>query len=294
MSFVAGVSARAMDGHADVIGQMGETRAQEDDTAFDIARRNDLGLLELLEANPGLNVWRPDRDRVLHLPTAHVLPSGRREGIVINLGDLRLYYYRDGQAVLTAPIGIGRDGLSTPIGRTAVKAKFVNPFWYPTRAHRAENPGLPFAVPPGPDNPLGRYALQLEWSRYLIHGTNKPDGIGQLVSRGCVRLYPEDIAQLFALVEVGTPVRVVDEPVKLGWRAGQLFLEAHPSREQINEFAKRHHLTPHPSNEERHRIASWARQQGIPLDMSAVDAALERRDGMPVKIADTPHTLTSF
>ena len=171
--------------------------------------------------------------RKIVLPTAHLLPEAPREGIVINLPEMRLYYFAEAeQQPETYPIGIGREGWTTPTGTSRIVRKAEAPSWYPPDSIRAERPELPAVVEPGEDNPLGSHALYLDWPAYLIHGTNRPWGIGRRISSGCIRMYPEDIVSLFERVPVNTPVTVVDQPVKLGWIGGDLYLEAHPTQSQ--------------------------------------------------------------
>jgi L,D-transpeptidase ErfK/SrfK len=202
------------------------------DNLLDIARRFDLGYVETVAANPGVDPWLPKPHAMLHLPTAHLLPSGSRRGIVINLGAMRLYAFLPGRLPLTFPIGTGVDIDMTPTGETRVVAKQVHPTWYPPKSIRRERPDLPAAIPPGPDDPLGDFILLLGWTGYGIHGTNKPDGVGRHVSHGCIRLYPEDIATLFPLVPVGTPVTVIDQYVMFGWSGDELYLQVYPTHAQ--------------------------------------------------------------
>lgn len=274
----------AFDG--DVIGETRHYTIDGEDTLIEVARRFDLGYVELIAANPGVDPWVPDPGQSVVLPSAHVLPNAPREGIVINLAELRLYYFpADGSAPRTHPIGIGQEGWETPLGRTTIARKQADPSWYPPASIRAERPELPAVVPPGPNNPLGRYALYLGWPAYLIHGTNKPYGVGRRVSHGCIRLYPEDIERLFAAVPIGTPVTVVDQPVKAGWRQGQLYLEVHPTqREAIDveidgRLAARDHL-PDPIG----TIVAAAGEETARLDWEAIRGALYERSGVPVRI----------
>ena len=222
---------------SDVVGELQVIVARDEDTFLDIARAYDLGFDELEDANPGVDAWLPGAGTRIVLPTEFVLPDVPREGIVLNVGTKRLFYYPKpvkGQprVVITHPVGIGREGWQTPIGTTKVVAKNKDPVWtVPAsirREHAAEGNPLPARVGPGPDNPLGAYAMRLGFPSYLIHGTNKPDGIGMRVSHGCVQLFPEDIESLFAQVPVGTPVRIINEPQLLGWRGDNLYLEVHP------------------------------------------------------------------
>ena len=151
----------------------------------------------MVAANPGIDPWVPGEGTEINLPTVHLMPDladADPEGIVVNLAEMRLYFFeKPGGVPQSFPIGIGRDGLNTPTGTTEVVAKRKNPTWRPTKRMRDEDPELPEVVPPGEDNPLGTRALYLGWPQYLIHGTNKPHGVGRRVSSGCVRLYPEDV-----------------------------------------------------------------------------------------------------
>lgn len=225
---------------SDVVGELQVIVARHEDTFLDIARTYDLGYDELVDANPGVDAWLPGAGTRIVLPTQFVLPDGARDGIVLNVAAKRLFYFPKPVAgqprmVITHPVGIGREGWQTPIGTTRIVAKNKDPVWtVPAsirREHAAEGNPLPARVGPGPDNPLGAYALRLGFPSYLIHGTNKPDGIGMRVSHGCVQLFPEDIESLFGQVAVGTSVRIINEPQLLGWRAGNLYLEAHPALE---------------------------------------------------------------
>jgi L,D-transpeptidase ErfK/SrfK len=221
-----------------VVGRIQRVAAHEADTLLDIARANDLGLVELTEANPEVDVWLPGEGTPVIVPTRFVLPPGPREGIVVNVAEMRLYYYPppetpwERRVVITHPVAIGRVGLDTPLGTFAVADKITDPSWTVPKDMAAEyrDKGVPFqaVVPPGPDNPLGSHALVLDRPGYFIHGTNRPWSIGMRVSRGCIRLYPEDIRSLFPEVPQGTPVRIVDLPYKLGREAGVWYLEAHP------------------------------------------------------------------
>jgi len=221
----------------DIVGLVQITTARHEDTLSDIARRYDLGYEEIVIANPGMDPWLPGEGARVVLPTQFVLPDGPREGLVLNLAAMRLFYYPlpaadEPQRVITHPIGIGREGWRTPQGTSRITEKIVQPTWtVPVsvrREHAEKGDPLPPVVPPGPDNPLGEYAMRLSLPSYLIHGTNQPYGVGLRVSHGCVRLYPEDIARLFPEVPEGTRVTIINQPYMAGWRNGQLYLEAHP------------------------------------------------------------------
>ncbi|QBQ53282.1 L,D-transpeptidase family protein [Nitrosococcus wardiae] len=219
-----------------VVGRNFIVPAKASETLLDIARRYDVGYREIKAANPNIDPWLPKEGSPVVVPTQYVLPQAPRRGIVINLAEMRLYYFPESQlgqpgVVVTHPIGIGREGWSTPLGKTSVISKKKNPTWIPPESIRAEHKAngdpLPKVVPPGPDNPLGKFALRLGMPGYLIHGTNRPWGVGMRVSHGCIRLYPEDIASLFAQVKVGVSVNIVYQPFKAGIKDTILYLEAH-------------------------------------------------------------------
>ena len=234
LSSVASAIELELSPDSDVVGETQVIEAQYEDTFIKLARRYNLGWEELIAANPGVDPWLPGEGTEIVLPTHFVLPKTPREGIVINLPELRLYYYPDGESgrVFTHPISIGRMEWRTPLGRAEIIAKALNPTWYPPESireeHAADNRFLPKVVPPGPDNPLGNHALRLSLPGYLIHGTNKPSGLGMRVTHGCIRMFPEDIEALFEDVPIGTPVRIVNQPYKLGWTDDGFYLEAHP------------------------------------------------------------------
>ncbi|HEY2419265.1 MAG TPA: L,D-transpeptidase family protein [Steroidobacteraceae bacterium] len=210
-----------------------------EDTLYDLARTYSLGSEELIRVNPSVDPWLPGAGKQLIIPGRHILPAGPREGIVVNLPEHRLYYYPKpvrGKPVevITYPVSIGKMDWHTPIGLTHVIAKIKNPAWYPPESvrkeHAAAGDPLPTVVPAGPDNPLGAYAMRLAagGGTYMIHGTNNPIAVGLAVTHGCIRMYPDDVAALFPMIPVGTPVRIVNEPVKVAWVDGELLLEAHP------------------------------------------------------------------
>ncbi len=204
---------------------------QADDSLIEIARRFDLGYNEIVTANPGLDPFVPGTGVTVSVPTAWIVPDAPPDvGIVINLAELRLYhFFYAGKLHLyeTFPIGIGDEGFDTPLGTFRVIEKIVSPSWYVPKSIKEEKPWLPDVVPPGPDNPLGSHALRLSERSILIHGTNKPWGVGRRVSHGCIRLYPEDIPQLFAWVKVGAKVTIVRQPVKIGVDGQRVYVEVH-------------------------------------------------------------------
>jgi len=219
-----------------VVGHIRHVRATEADTLLDIARRFDVGYEEIVAANPGVDPWLPGKGTRVSVPTRFVLPPGPRIGMVINTAEMRLYYYPapetpwERRRVVTHPVGVGKVGLETPHGEFKVKDRVEGPSWtVPAElAAKFRAQGLAFepVMPPGPENPLGDYALILDKPGYSIHGTNRPWAVGMRVSHGCVRLFPEDISTLFRRVPQGTPVRIVDLPYKVGRQDGVWYLEA--------------------------------------------------------------------
>jgi L,D-transpeptidase ErfK/SrfK len=274
---------------SDLVGALSFHETREEDTLIDLAPELRVGYVELLAANPGVDPWLPGDGTRLAVPAARLLPSGKREGIVVNVGDLHLYYFAPDAPPRAYPIGIAKDGYSTPLGVTTVKAKKEKPTWVPGESARRDKPELPAAIQPGPDNPLGEYALYLGWPSYLIHGTNDPRGVGRHSSRGCIRLYPDDIAELFAKVQPGTPVRVINEPVKLGWIAGELYLEVNPDPEQSLEIDETGKLADVRAPKGLHQlVARAAGKQVKRVDWELVERAGQRRIGVPTRITNPP------
>jgi L,D-transpeptidase ErfK/SrfK len=267
-----------------LIGSIGSYRTKETDTFVDLARRFDGGSVALMAANPGVDPWLPGK-HVLVLPTAHLLPDAPHRGIVINVGEMRLYYFEErSPTVESFPIGIGQEAHDTPMGTTRVVKKRIHPTWIPTPSIRAERPELPAAIPPGPDNPLGDYALYLGWDSYTVHGTNKPAGVGRRVSHGCIRLYPEDIAALYPRVDVGTPVTVVAQPAKAGWVGKQLFLEVHPSPAQADQIEQTGKFSPEAIDGLDQIVRAAAGPEAGRVDWRLVLETAQARRGIPVQI----------
>jgi L,D-transpeptidase ErfK/SrfK len=272
-----------------VVGSVRTIRLDEPATAIDVARRHSVGIHELRASNakvPGIRSGKIPAGTELRLPTQFILPDAPRRGIVINIAERRLYYFPgdaddEPRTVMAFPAAVGREEWETPTGETHVAERIVDPPWYPPASIREaqadEGRALPAKVPPGPDNPLGKYALRLGWNKHLIHGTNQPRSIGKRVSHGCVRLYPEDMEQLFGDVREGTPVKLVDEAVKLGSREGALYLEAHAS--DSDAAAEARERVPA-------RISAWARKHPERrIDWEAVQRALDASRGLPVRIS---------
>ena len=272
---------------SELIGTLRHHLTRPEDTLLDLAVQNDLGILALSAANPGVDAWVPGADRLITLPTRHVLPDGPRDGMIINKAELRLYYFQKGGPVITHAIGVGREGFDTPVGETRIVRKAKDPVWRPTESTRRDRPELPAAVPPGPENPLGNRALYLGWPTYLIHGTNKPYGVGRLVSRGCIRMYPASVERLFEQVPVGTRVTVVEQPIKLGWDGGELHLQAYPDTAQLEELEETYGFMPKPGEVAPtvlERIRARAGGSVDRVDWKVVEAELVARRGIPVQI----------
>lgn len=273
----------------DIVGEVRTVKAARDETLLDIGRRHGLGYEEMRRANPEVDIWFPGEGAEIVLPTRFVLPDAPREGIVLNVAEMRLYYYPqpgegESAVVESYPVSIGRQDWQTPLGTTRITEKEENPWWYPPESIKREaaddGRSLPDAVPPGPDNPLGDHKIRLAIPGYLIHGTNRPWGVGMRVTHGCVRMYPEDIEGLFPRVAVNTSVRIVNQPVKAGWAAGELYLQVHPLLDEQREAGV---STFEPAVE---AVASaMARHGGGRVDHERVRAALERPDGIPVVIS---------
>lgn len=275
------------DANSRLVGGLEYYQIVRGDTLEKVAERHDVGLLNLIEANPDVDVFLPTVNTYLTIPTWVLLPDVRRRGIVINLAELRLYYFpeEDKSSVYVFPIGIGRVGRETPVMQTRISRKIKDPTWTPTKNIRREylekfNQVLPPVVPAGPDNPLGRFALRLAHGggEYLIHGTNKKFGIGLRVSSGCIRMRPQDIAWLYHRVSVNTPVRVVNQPIKRNVEPdGWLYVEAHqPLSQSKGQIGRKKVL-----------VASSALLKlttGNRLAQSRLEEALSLQLGIPIKI----------
>jgi L,D-transpeptidase ErfK/SrfK len=213
----------------ELVGALGVHVVAPGESLIEIARAYDVGFNEIAAANPHLDPYVPAAGAAALVPTAWILPRAAAPGtVVVNLSEMRLYFIpAGGQPPITFPIGVAVEPRATPLGVMRILEKSVAPAWYPTAAILKEDPTLPRVILPGPDNPLGTHALRLSRPTILIHGTNRPFGVGRRVSHGCIRLYPEDIQRLFHLVEVGMPVAIVREPVKVAVREGRVWVEVH-------------------------------------------------------------------
>ncbi|TXH93602.1 MAG: hypothetical protein E6Q72_07425 [Pseudomonas sp.] len=270
----------------DIVGQIQVIKAKYEDTFADIATANDLGYLEMVAANPGVDAWLPGEGTEIILPTRYILPPGPREGIVINLAEYRMYYFPKGQNVVhTYPLGIGREGWGSPITSTSIIAKTPNPGWTPPASIRAEHAAdgdpLPAYVPPGPDNPLGPFKLTLGTPGYLIHGSNKKFGIGMRVSHGCFRMLNNNVLDLASMTPVGTQVRIINEPYKFGVSGGRIYLEAHTPLSDSEELS----VVDKHAAVINALLKNEALGASMQLDWEMVREVVASEDGMPIEIA---------
>ncbi|SNB46718.1 L,D-transpeptidase family protein [Geobacter sp. DSM 9736] len=274
---VAPVSGRTFDSAAKVIGDSGTYLVKPGDSLVEIARIFGLGFNELADANPGIDPFVPVPGTMLVIPTSWVVPDAEPTvDLLINVSELRLYYFFFDSAgkrrVVTFPVGIGSEGNDTPLGFYRVKEKKEAPSWRVPPSIREEQPELPEVVPPGPENPLGTHALRLSRMSILIHGTNRPWGVGRRASHGCLRLYPEDIPRLYDKVRIEDGVIIVRQPVKVGELKGRVFVEVHddPAEEDylnhlVHLLAKKE-LTEKVSLEKLFR--ALAEKRGVPVDVT--------------------------
>ncbi len=289
-----------------VIGRLAFIKVQKGDTLPDIARHFSLGINEVSEANPGVDIWVPRAEERIMLPLSHILPDSPRKGIVINLAAMRLFQFKGDSrlsAVSTYPLGIGSAERPSPQGQMYVQHKTIRPTWHVPASiaedHRKKGDPLPAEVPPGPQNPLGEYALYLSKSTYLIHGTNKPYSIGLNATNGCIRLYPEDVKKLYESTPVNTPVRIVNQPYLLGQRNGAVYLEVHAppggrdAAELEKTYAKMRNIEKKSS-----RALDWkkvgetvAEARGIPVCISEINRGGEKgiAEAIEVKHPDKLH-----
>jgi L,D-transpeptidase ErfK/SrfK len=293
----------------DVVGALTVVAARADETLLDLARRHGLGYEDIVRANPKVDTWLPGESTEVLLPTQYVLPPGPRKGVILNLAEYRMYYFpepKDGEPaiVMTYPMSIGRMDWETPLGLTRIISKVRSPTWYPPESVRAEHAAdgdpLPRIVPPGPKNPLGAFAMRLGLPGYLIHSTNRPAGVGMRVTHGCIRMFPEDIRFLFDQVSVNTPVRIINEPVKVGWHGDELVMEVHRALDIVPFETDSGEITNEVQPEdllvqpERNILTALTEQfvaatntRAGELDWERAEDLLERADGIPMPVGRT-------
>jgi L,D-transpeptidase ErfK/SrfK len=271
----------------ELIGETRYVRAKYEDTLIDIARQYSIGQDEIVMANPKVDRWLPGRDTPVLLPRQFILPATPHSGVVVNIPEMRLYYYSPSSPdqVTTYPISVGRMDWHTPLGTTKVVQKIKDPSWHPPKSIKAEHARdgeiLPDVVPPGPNNPLGQYAMKLGVPGYLIHGVDvdKAYGIGMRVTHGCIRMYPEDVAKLFPEISVGTPVHLVNQPVKLGWLNNELYMEV---SQALDEDVVGYDTLYRTATA---LIAQKTAERKVVLNMPIIQQALRKPSGIPVQIS---------
>ena len=266
----------------DVIGQLAVVRLKKGDTLPDVARHFGLGINEINAANPGVDVWVPNDGELIMLPLSFILPDAPRKGIVINLAAMRLFQYKEDAkslVVSTYPVGIGSEGRPTPIGQMYVERKVVRPTWHVPASilkdHKKKGDPLPATVPPGPKNPLGEYALYLNKSKYVIHGTNKPSSIGLKATNGCIRLYPEDIRRLYEGTKIKTPVHIVNQPYLVGQHDGVVYIEVHSTIDDVDAVELKKMYA---------KLKTIEKKSGRKLDWKKVHETLAEGRGVPVPV----------
>ena len=261
--------------------------AKYEDTLIDIAVEHHLGQDEIVLANPTVDRWLPGAGTPVRIPTSFVLPNAPRQGIVVNLPEMRIYYYPNTSQVVTYAIGIGRENnWKTPLVKTQIAGKMENPSWTPPPSiiaeHLADGDVLDPYYPPGPDNPLGLFAFRLGIPGYLIHSTQKTNGIGMRVSHGCMRMYPEDIEKFFPMVKVGTTVNIVNQPIKVGWYHDTMYIEVYPQLEETPAtFEQRLHVA-------LNLIEQTNGGQMPVIKGSILKSALAKPTGLPIAIFERP------
>ncbi|KKL79671.1 hypothetical protein LCGC14_2012480 [marine sediment metagenome] len=269
----------------DLAGHLGVYTTHYEDTFAEVGSQLALGYLELAKANPGVDPWLPGEGTTITLPRHYVMPDARREGIVINLAEYRLYYFT-GNSVQVYPVGVGTDDNPSPLTDAKVTMALESPAWYPPASIRAQYKAsgdfLPRMIPPGPENPLGSHALMLSEKGYLIHGTNKQFGVGMQVSHGCFRMYNDDISRFVYQVSKGTPVQIVNDPVKMGMSGGEVWLEVH---------------RPHEDYSKKDRDRLWRevtleveafrqKHPNVEVQRQAIELAVDQADGIPAMVGE--------
>lgn len=276
--FVLPVAADAytLSNDSTVIGSVKKYQTRGGESLIELARRFGLGYNEITEANPKLDPFVPGDGATIDIPTAWILPDlAGYDGIVINLSEMRLYYFPEKKklSVMTFPIGVGSEGKETPLGTFRIVEKMVNPSWYVPESIMKEKPELPKVVPPGPDNPLGSHAMRLSERTILIHGTNRPYAVGRKASHGCIRMYPEDIPKLFQMVPKNSRVTIVRQPVKVGRINNRVYVEIHKDMElKINYFNEAVRLLVKKglfqSVDKEKMLTALREKRGFPIDIS--------------------------
>lgn len=265
--------------NTDVIGEIQYHRISSGDSWESLSYYYDVGYLELRRANPHIKSLKKNRGKVLLIPTQHVLPQrDMRQGIVVNLSEKRVYYFVNQNTVVTYPVAVGRSGWQTPSFRGYVTRTKVGPTWVVPKSiasyhYQKYGEHLPAAIPPGPNNPLGNYAIYTSKPRILIHGTNNEALIGKEVSSGCVRMFNRNIAELHDLVSVKDPVYFINQDEKIGVRNGYVYYEK---------------TRPYKSGDriEVYVMVEQLKEQGydVEIDQTMIKEALKKNNGVPIAI----------
>lgn len=273
-----------------LIGNIKYTSAGWNDTAANLAHHYDIGFNAIAKANPHLQLAqnKVPSGAPMTIPSQHLLPDLPRKGIIINLPEMRMYYFLPGSnKVLTYPIGIGKNGKTIPITETFITEKKTNPTWRPPDDIREFNLEqgiiLPKVMQPGPDNPLGHFAIYMKLPTYLIHSTIFPESVGKRASFGCIRMYESDIESFFATIESGIPVAIINAPVKINWQAKHLMMEAHVPLEE--------HSTMYESSLPGiiHNVVTLANNKPTLIDWQSIAFIEKERDGLPHDIGFVIH-----
>ncbi len=269
-----------------VIGETQIITTKENDTLRQIAHDHAVGYNALVAANPSIEKAPLTAGMNITIPNQYILPNAPYEGIVINLPEMRLYYYPPPQAghkavVSTYAIGIGKEGYSLPPGISRITSKTVNPTWTVPKSvldEFSENgTTYPEEIAPGPSNPLGKYAMRLGRTSYLIHSTNQPYSIGMRISHGCIRMYPEDIEMLFPMIPIGTVVRIIHQPVKSGWLGNALYVESHSALQGAEK----------PNDTPDDTMSSFISMPDLELDKvtrAAIQKVRTENLGLPIRV----------
>lgn len=266
-----------------LIGGIQHITTGSDDSVITVQKKFDIGYNAVAEANPQFDLRRGFPKGVsVQIPQQHLLPSEERKGIVINLPEMRMYYYLENNQVLTYPIGIGKIGKTIPITDTYITKKKIDPTWTPPDDIREFNLQqgivLPQVMPPGPDNPLGRYAVYMKLPTYLIHSTIFPESVGTRASFGCIRMYESDIKTFFPIIDKGVPVVIINSPVKVDWQNSRLFAEVHNGLEEHGDAYE--NSLPGMV----HLITTRTNEKPTLIDWQMVSYLVQERDGIPHEV----------
>ncbi|OGT60592.1 MAG: hypothetical protein A3E85_05940 [Gammaproteobacteria bacterium RIFCSPHIGHO2_12_FULL_45_12] len=268
-----------------LVGQKQYALTHYGESVIQMAEQHDVGFNALKNANPHLNLNRRFlADEIVQIPTQHLLPDTSQKGIIINLPEMRLYYFApDTHQLFTFPIGIGKIGNTIPLVKTVVTRKTEHPFWIPPKSIRDYNLNefgieLPTVMPAGPDNPLGPYAIYMRLPTYLIHSTIYPESVGKRASFGCIRMFESDIKELYPLMKKGIPVFIIDMPLKFGWQEDRLYMEKYPSLSERKQNNATH------LSQVIHQIVLKTQHQATLVDWQGVSYIAAENDGMPHEI----------